>query len=266
MEHNLKFEINRIGNYDAFYFPNFLSRDEEQYILRKIHESPRQKWKQLANRRLQIWEGGEITKKGLLPQSLPSYLTVYPNLVERLRVTGAFANSLHQEPNHVILNEYHPGQGIMPHEDGPKYFPAVATISLGSHAAFNYYRYKPNHLEPGDVQDKVIDQDPVLSVLLEPRSLIVSLGDMYTSYLHGIDPVKEDRILPFIPSTGLQPSESQELVTPPFGVFIGNWDLLGDEDTKRITMSGGILQRGTRYSLTCRDVERVLPARSFGFI
>merc|ERR1712194_208631 len=35
-------------------------------------------------------------------------------------------------PNHVLVNEYHPGQGILPHTDGPAYFSRTATLSLGS--------------------------------------------------------------------------------------------------------------------------------------
>ena len=75
-------------------------------------------------------------------------------------------------PNHVLVNEYTPGQGIMvcvcvcvcvcarvwtvhihcvihhysisftlcqPHEDGPLYSPTVATISLGSHTLLDFY-------------------------------------------------------------------------------------------------------------------------------
>ena len=33
-------------------------------------------------------------------------------------------------PNHVLINEYLPGQGILPHTDGPLYVPIVVTISL----------------------------------------------------------------------------------------------------------------------------------------
>ena len=75
-----------------------------------------------------------------------------------------------------------------PHEDGPKYYPVVATISLGSHAVFHYYEYKAE-LETDDLAishgGRIIDMSPVLSVLLEPRSLIISSGTMYTSHLHG---------------------------------------------------------------------------------
>ena len=32
-------------------------------------------------------------------------------------------------PNHVLVNEYLPGQGIMPHTDGPLFHPTIATVS-----------------------------------------------------------------------------------------------------------------------------------------
>ena len=42
-------------------------------------------------------------------------------------------------PNHVLVNEYLPGQGIMPHTDGPAFFPMVSTVSLGSHTFLDLY-------------------------------------------------------------------------------------------------------------------------------
>ena len=37
---------------------------------------------------------------------------------------------------------------VQPHEDGPSYHPVVATISLGSHTVFHYYRYKDEPTGP----------------------------------------------------------------------------------------------------------------------
>lgn len=76
-----------------------------------------------------------------------------------------------------LVNEYLPGQGILPHTDGPAYFPAVATISLGGHTVLDLYRSKP---EGG------YDPTPVCSVWQAPRSLLVTLGTAYSDYLHGI--------------------------------------------------------------------------------
>jgi alkylated DNA repair protein alkB family protein 6 len=57
------------------------------------------------------------------------------------------------------------------------------------------------------------------------------------------------------------PSEPPTLAN--LGVKIANWQLLSGEEVKNVMEEGGILQRGVRYSLTCRDVERVSSAKSF---
>ena len=41
-------------------------------------------------------------------------------------------------PNHVLLNEYQPGEGIMAHKDGPLYLNWVVIISLGSNSGFDF--------------------------------------------------------------------------------------------------------------------------------
>lgn len=66
------------------------------------------------------------------------------------------------EANHVLVNEYKPGEGIMvrwvleqivkarkcvtvhiwslqPHEDGPLFHPVITTINLGSHTVLDFY-------------------------------------------------------------------------------------------------------------------------------
>ncbi|KAF8624064.1 hypothetical protein AX15_006076 [Amanita polypyramis BW_CC] len=177
------------GSDTVRYIPNFVSLDEEEYLIRKIKETPHQKWKQLGNRRLQVW-GGEILQNGVLfGQSLPPFLKIFPNIISRLKVTDVFESSPHKEPNHVILNEYLPGQGIMPHEDGPIYHPVVATISLGSHTVFHYYQYAEESGSTGNEgsygRGRTVKPSPVMSVLLERRSLIITTDEMYSSRLHG---------------------------------------------------------------------------------
>jgi len=43
------------------------------------------------------------------------------------------------EMNHVLLNEYPKGVGIMPHTDGPLYYPFVCDISLLSDCLFKFF-------------------------------------------------------------------------------------------------------------------------------
>ncbi|KAN0113551.1 putative alpha-ketoglutarate-dependent dioxygenase ABH6 [Russula decolorans] len=220
------------GSNNTYYIPDFVTTDEETYLLRKILETPQPKWKQLSNRRLQTW-GGDLTAKNVLvAQSLPHFVCNYPDLISRIASTGAFDASPHQRPNHVILNEYLPGQGIMPHQDGPAYHPVVATLSLGSHTVMHYYDLSTS----GDVRE------PKLSLFLEPRSLVITAQEQYTECAHGIDAVSDDRVA----------RGDRELAN---AGMLGNG---GGGGASSLLAEGGVLSRQTRYSLTCRDVARVM--------
>ena len=140
-----------------------------------------------------------------------------------------------------------------PHEDGPAYHPVVATLSLGSHAVFNYYRYKPDASlmpgvqisapdEPISSTGRPIDPTPILSLLLEPRSLVITTSSLYSSHLHGIDGLVEDKF---------------EEDGRPARERIANYDLLRGKAERQAVANGSMLERGLRYSLTCRDVEKV---------
>ncbi|KAF9054139.1 hypothetical protein BJ165DRAFT_1337285 [Panaeolus papilionaceus] len=244
-EPSLKHLDHRVLNRDTFYIPNFITEDEEKYLVQKIIESPQPKWKTLANRRLQIWAGGDITAKGtLIPQPLPKFTDQYPDLISRIKNTGAFDNSPHGQPNHIIMNEYLPGQGIMPHEDGPRYHPVVATLSLLSHTVFHYYQYKERDEGESNGTGRSVDKSAVMSLLLEPRSLVISSGEMYTTHLHGIDSLEEDIV-------------TVDLSNNPSAVSLSNFNQLADQELKMSIERMEPLKRSVRYSLTCRDVARV---------
>ena len=135
-----------------------------------------------------------------------------------------FNESPHGAPNHVLINEYLPGQGIMPHKDGPAYHHVVCTISLGSSLCLDIY---------GSKEDGAIETEPRWKILQEPRSLLITTGSLYTEYLHGIADVREDKDLG--PAT------------------VSNWDLLRCTDV----FVHGRSRRQTRTSLTYRDVIKV---------
>lgn len=239
------------GQDGFFYIPNFISEQEEEYLLDKIQTSPRPKWKQLANRRLQYW-GGQVSKKNtLIPEALPEFMTRFPPLIARIAELGVFKGSAHAQPNHCLVNEYLPGQGILPHEDGDAYFPAVATVSLGSHGVLDIYRWAEEEGESGKVRAR--EQEPIFSILQEPRSLLVTVGSAYRDYLHGI-----------AERTREEPKDLQR---------IANVQQIVDEEIKKkvvAAMRGGggggeaakaedvdVLIREDRISLTFRDVEKV---------
>ncbi|KAH7162430.1 hypothetical protein B0J13DRAFT_10279 [Dactylonectria estremocensis] len=105
----------------AFYIPNFISEEEEQMILAKIATAPKPRWKQLTHRRLQTWPS-DLVKNKLLNAPLPPWLEapVISRLLSlpfRQGYPGhVFDKSPHKRPNHVLINEYPPGIGIMPHK------------------------------------------------------------------------------------------------------------------------------------------------------
>lgn len=184
----------------------------------------------LTHRRLQTWPS-DLTKDTLLESPLPQWLVepVLPRILVLPREENGsgrhvFSGSPHSGPNHVLINEYLPGQGIMPHKDGSAYFPVVCTVSLGASLCLDIY---------GNNEDGSREKEPRWKILQEPRSLLVTMDSLYTEYLHGIADEEED--------VGLSPAT------------VANWSLLRSPDH----VSNGINTRQTRTSLTYRDVLKV---------
>ncbi|KAL9039118.1 MAG: hypothetical protein Q9180_002723, partial [Flavoplaca navasiana] len=182
----------------------------------------------------------------LLAAPLPTWLSdpIVPRLLSiPLRASPAandersnaeksvFGNAPHGAPNHCLINEYMPGQGIHPHEDGMAYHPVVATVSLGAPIVLDVYR-KPASGEP-------LDAKPANRIFQEPGSLLISTGDMYTGYLHGIREVEVD----------------EDLHEGEGGIV--NWGMVGREWRDKVEENGGRWRRGVRVSATFRDVVKV---------
>lgn len=293
-----------------YYIPNFICEEEEQMLLSQVYKAPRTKWTVLSHRRLQNW-GGLPGPKGMVAEDLPQWLLTYAKKIADL---GAFQGNI---PNHVLVNEYEAGQGIMPHEDGPAFYPTVSTISLGSHTVLDFYHpinsaYNQNQtasvaaaavdalstsnvspsaqsdgtsdhvrmawgirhgMETGDahscakeqgapdqncgsrvyvggrtstvsgnetcsgktnaVSDTSFRSRYVLSLLIQPRSLVLVQDDMYKVLLHGIKEVNNDKITDKVANLNLSG-----------GVKVGD-----------------VLERQTRVSLTIRYVPKVLKSK-----
>jgi alkylated DNA repair protein alkB homolog 6 len=170
----------------------------------------------------------------------------------------------------------------------------VATISLGSHTVFHYLRYKPDSEEERDestevdqplssvgatesesressnperLDDKMmskggraIDPKPVLSLLLEPRSVIITSGRLYEGFLHWIEEVERDEICA-ISEAKTERDNGEDWRRK---VKIDNWEDIRGGKERAVLETGGALERGTRVSLTCRDVEKVKRALMIG--
>ncbi|GIL57147.1 hypothetical protein Vafri_12447 [Volvox africanus] len=125
-----------------FYVQDYVVPEQEAALLREVRAS-KSKWVQLSGRRLQNL-GGVVHSKGLIPAPLPSWLEP---LLTRLAGEGGEGGLYGgKPPNHVLVNSYLPGEGIMPHEDGPAYHPVVAILSLGAPAVLRF-RKKPRSAE-----------------------------------------------------------------------------------------------------------------------
>ena len=149
----------------------------------------------------------------MIAEDIPNWLQA---VVDRVNdVSGVYPDD--KKANHVLLNEYKPGQGIMPHVDGPLFYPTIATVSLGSHTLLDVYPKKRS----GDDQTTPSKE---FSLLVEPGSLLVLKDHLYTSYLHGIEEVEADTV-------------TSKVISP-----------------RDDLAPGQVLPRSTRVSLTIRHV------------
>lgn len=209
----------------GYYIPNFISESEEDYIAREISKLSEKKWTVLSRRRLVSIPSqlSGIHRDTLIDAPIPDYLT--KPIFDKFSELQVFQQSTHGAPNHCLVNAYEPGQGIMPHVDGPTYAPITATVSLTSHTVLNIY-------EKNEEGERATS--PKWRILQEPRSLLITTNDMYKNTLHGIDEIERDDDLT---------SET-----------IANWSMLGDQ---KPFIQGSAERVGTRISLTYRDVLKV---------
>nr|ACL54471.1 unknown [Zea mays] len=194
--------------------------------------------------------------------AVPSWLT---RITDRIcQWTGLFPSAI----NHVLINEYHPNQGIMPHQDGPAYYPVVAIISLASPVVINFTPHqKLKEQQDTDPQDLLAhelpspaetenngsgsqergatnESDPSSSsLMLMPCSLLIFKDQAYTDYLHGIQD-SELHNLDKVENV----SQCQELKHLHSDSILGGMSM-EEHDTFR--------RSATRVSLTCRLVLKV---------
>mmetsp|Transcript_26683 Transcript_26683/g.41418 ORF Transcript_26683/g.41418 Transcript_26683/m.41418 type:complete len:315 (-) Transcript_26683:58-1002(-) len=121
-----------------------------------------------AKRRVALFDAKE--------HPLPRWLKV---LCDALVSTAVFDQS--HRPNHVLINLYNAGEGIMPHTDGPEYFSKTATLSIGGSVLL---KFSPR-LSASEIGVKT--SGTICEVLLEGGSLVIFEGEAYSGHMHGID-------------------------------------------------------------------------------
>jgi alkylated DNA repair protein alkB family protein 6 len=176
-------------------------------------------------------------------------------IIARFKALGIFSNTPHKEPNHVLINEYKRGEGIMPHEDGAAYAEVVATVSLGAPICLELTDKKETAQAeelsksslkrdvPGEIETTAAEVPSAglryrlpARILQESRSLLITTASAYQHLLHGIASIETD--------------ENLNATT------ITNWSLLGSPEV----FEEGKNERSTRVSLTYRDVLKVSSA------
>ncbi|MED6203758.1 hypothetical protein PIB30_002527 [Stylosanthes scabra] len=250
MEEKEKLDSYKVGSLPTvIYIPDFITDSEQSFLLNNIYGAPASKWKLLKNRRLQNW-GGVVHEKGLLPQPLPPWLT---NLTQKIsEESGLFPSAI----NHVLINEYLPDQGIMPHQDGPAYFPVVAILSLGSPVVMDFTPHARFKLDPQDIngkdsdggEAKRLDDYLPFSVLLMPRSLLIFKDKAYSDYLHGI---KDCAVQCYDGAVNEREALKYNESDRPYFGSEESVETMGKEENKDISRTS------TRVSLTYRLVPKV---------
>lgn len=112
-EGDVDLEKYRVGPVaSVFYIPDYLPVTQQERIMTKIYGG--KQWTELTalqGRRLQQ-HGGQPDAKGMLATPLPDWLSEVGKALHKSKLVP-------DVPNHVLINEYKAGQGILAHEDGP---------------------------------------------------------------------------------------------------------------------------------------------------
>jgi len=156
------------------YQDDYVSPAEEALLIAEIDNQP---WSiELLRRRQWYGWAPDGTTYGApeeyRPQPMPDWLRW---LAMRLRKDGVFKGIAER----VLINEYHPGQGIGTHKDrDTERVKSVAIVSLGSPIMMDFTR---------------LSHAPRTQYIY-PRSLLIIQGEARDKWMHGITGRKTDRV------------------------------------------------------------------------
>eukprot|EP00796_Vickermania_ingenoplastis_P011044 gene11044-7677_t len=218
-----------------YYIPNYISKEEEAQIVKHVQRTPEGLKSKLTKRTCQEWGCTmcDVCHKSFVADTtMPAWVQ---QTTEMLLYDGIFTPATF--PNSVRIHEYEKNEGIGPHADGPIYVPLVSVLSGASTSVMHFYPRTPLHKDPMQhykdtfqFKDGAIgSQAPLLSVVLEPRSLLLFTGDVYYDHPHGISDE---------PVVDLSPAVSGQIV---------NRHLLEDKDIQQVV-------RDYRVSITTRNL------------
>jgi len=178
----------RLGGVNGLsYARNFIGAKDAVALERALLREPAAWWTATSNGRRVMNVGG----------GSPSTLfmdgdeTREPGYVSRLRALLVHRRVFTHAPNHVLVNEYVSDAGILAHSDGDVYADDVAIITLRGGALIEFWPATGDTISEGQDDDhehdgtRRVSPRPVVSVYLEPRSVLMYSGDAYR-LRHGI--------------------------------------------------------------------------------
>jgi len=164
------FPIPEVRNPDIpglVYRPEYVSVDEEAALVEAIDA---ESWDTTWERRRQSYGGG-YGRKQAASRPMPSWGRALGDRIYR--------DGLADRPfDHMLVNEYHPGQGIALHRDYEPFDRMVVSLSLLAPCVVDFRRIEDGRRE---------------SMLLERRSLLILSDDARYAWQHGIARRKTDR-------------------------------------------------------------------------
>ncbi|MEO0914506.1 MAG: alpha-ketoglutarate-dependent dioxygenase AlkB [Pseudomonadota bacterium] len=150
------------------YHPDYLREAEASHLLAAVEQAP---WRTELKRPRQFY-GADYRVEGEV-EPLPPWLA---ETAARLHAEGHMAALA----DRVLVNGYHPGQGIGAHvDDVDRCGGEVALLSLGSSVEMVFSE---------------VGGDGQAALMLEPRSLLMLKGAARYGWTHGIPARKSDRV------------------------------------------------------------------------
>jgi hypothetical protein len=149
------------------YHPAYISHDEELELVREIERGA---WNNSWDRRRQLYGGSYGRDEGPV-EPIPAWGT-------RLAVRMLDEGHTERPFDHMLINEYLPGQGIALHRDHQPFGRTVVSLSLISPCVMDFRDSKGSERQ---------------ALLLEQRSLLVLSADARYRWQHGIARRKNDR-------------------------------------------------------------------------
>jgi alkylated DNA repair dioxygenase AlkB len=155
------------------YIPNYIDRDEQTQLMQAIDRQP---WQFDRDRRLQQHGYQYNYQQGSLVSS--KYLGSLPDWADRITQKINRDGLIKSPLDHLVVNEYLPGQGIRSHIDCRNCFGnTIFILSLLSSCVMEFTHHRTGAKVP---------------LLLEARSLVILQGVARYQWLHSVAPRQFD--------------------------------------------------------------------------